>query len=115
MTHAARRVQVNAWVDEAIAPLVEALNLRADLVTLDSCQGDGEQDAYVIFAAIGGELQAVLADITRQLSALIGQGIPVRIRLDQNLTEGTEVAELIVPPAAISDVAEALSGSVPSV
>lgn len=28
--------------------------------------------------------------------------------------EGTEVAELIVPPAAISDVAEALSGSVSS-
>jgi hypothetical protein len=102
-------------VDEAVAPLVEALNLRADLVTLDSCQGDDEQDAYVIFAAVGSDLRAVLADITRRLSGLTVRGVPVRVRLDQNLTEGTEIAELIVPLNTIREVAEALSGSVPAV
>lgn len=115
MAHPGRRIQVNAWVDEAVAPLVEALNLRADLVTLDSCQGDDEQDAYVMFVVVGSELRTVLADITHQLAGLTGRGIPVRVRLDQNLTEGSEIAELIVRPDAIGEVAEALSGSAPSV
>jgi len=99
-------------VDEAIAPLVEALNLRSDLVTLDSCQGDKEQDAYVIIVAVGSDLHEVLADISQQLSGLTRRGVPVRVRIDRNLTEGSEIGELIVRPDRIGEVAEALSGSV---
>ncbi len=42
-------VKVTAWVDEAVAPLVEALNEYPWVVTLDSCEGYGEADSYVFF------------------------------------------------------------------
>ena len=32
-------VKVTAWIDEGVAPLVEALNEFPQVVTLDSCQG----------------------------------------------------------------------------
>jgi hypothetical protein len=36
-------VKVNAWADEGVAPLVEALSEFPGVLTLDSCQG-GEED-----------------------------------------------------------------------
>jgi hypothetical protein len=41
--------------------------------------------------------------------------MPIRVRLDQNLTESSEIAELIFPPDVISNVGEALSDSAPAV
>jgi hypothetical protein len=63
----------------------------------------------------GGELRPFLADITRQLSGLTGRGVAVRVRLDQSLTEGTEIAELMIRPDAIGTAAEALARSMPPV
>jgi len=42
-------VKINAWVDEGIAELVAALSRVKGLETLESCQGDAERDAFVIF------------------------------------------------------------------
>ena len=47
--HQEIHLQVNAWVDEGIAPLVAALNRFERIVTVDSCQGDESQPAYVYF------------------------------------------------------------------
>ena len=41
-------------VDTEIAPLVQFLNQIKDLITLDSCSGHGERDAYVYFTLSGG-------------------------------------------------------------
>jgi hypothetical protein len=42
-------VKVNAFVDEGIADLVEVLSEVPELVTMESCQGSSEHDAYVFF------------------------------------------------------------------
>jgi len=42
-------VKVNAFADETIAPLVEALNRFERIETIDSCQGYGGRPAYVYF------------------------------------------------------------------
>lgn len=57
-------VKVNAWVDAGVASLVEALNALPDVVTLDSCEGDGRRAAYVLLTATGDldGLAAALAD-----------------------------------------------------
>ena len=39
--HTEKLVKVNAWVDERIAPVVEALNAFPMVETFSSCQGDG--------------------------------------------------------------------------
>jgi len=49
--HSQVPVKINAWADEGVASLVEAVSAFPDLQTIESCQG-GEQDtpnAYVIF------------------------------------------------------------------
>jgi hypothetical protein len=57
--HAEIPVKVNAWVDEKVAPLVDALNEFTCVVTLDSCQGDQDKPAHVMFRYIGGEQAAI--------------------------------------------------------
>jgi|GEM_PF-3526467 len=45
--------KVNAWVDSGVAPLVEALSLFKNVVTLDSCEGTESEGAYVYFKCWG--------------------------------------------------------------
>jgi len=47
--HKETPVKVNAFVDEGIASLIEALSSVPSLVTLESCQGGDGRDAFVIF------------------------------------------------------------------
>lgn len=49
--HRETQVKVNAFVDEGIAELVEALSAIDGLVTVESCQGDVEAEAaaFVLF------------------------------------------------------------------
>ena len=42
-------VKVNAFVDEGIADLVQALSEMPGLVTMESCQGGDGHDAYVFY------------------------------------------------------------------
>ena len=47
--HETERTRVNAWVDAGVLPLVDALNQHPMIVTLDSCENDGDNRAYVYF------------------------------------------------------------------
>lgn len=56
--HETSSVKVNAYVDKGITPIVEALSLRHEIITVDSCQGgedrgidDIGRDAYVYFVS----------------------------------------------------------------
>lgn len=50
LPHKERQVKVNAFVDEGIAPPVEALSEVRGLLTVESCQGQqGQADAFVTF------------------------------------------------------------------
>jgi hypothetical protein len=49
VSHPEVPIKVTAWVDEGVAPLVAALNSLDGVMTLDSCQGDSEKGAYVLF------------------------------------------------------------------
>jgi hypothetical protein len=51
MPHSEIPVKVNAWVDQGIAPLVEALSTWDNVVTLDSCEAGPSALAYVQFTA----------------------------------------------------------------
>ena len=67
-------VKVNAYVDEGIAPLVEALNGFLGVVTLDSCEGSGDSHAYVHFA-IRGDSTGTFS-LVQHLSAALGRQLP---------------------------------------
>ena len=47
MIHTERRIKVNAWVDEGIAPVIEALNQFSEIETISSCAGDGHAYFYI--------------------------------------------------------------------
>lgn len=48
-------VKVNAWVDEGIAPLVEALCEHPDVVTYSSCEGHDGETADIYFGHRSGD------------------------------------------------------------
>jgi len=54
------KVKINAWVDEDILPLVNALNGIGNVITIDSCQGYGDDPAYVYFTIPGSSQAKVL-------------------------------------------------------
>ncbi len=116
MQHREIPVKVTAWIDEGIAPLVAALNEHADVVTLDSCQGGGDELAYVFFAYRGDARAAVLfaADLAAALA-------PHEEAADYALTAewrpgaGEPVFQLACPPDHADRLASVLSEvSVPS-
>ena len=51
---------VTAWVDEGVVPLVEALNTRHDIITVDSCEcrEDGRASVYFTFYGEASEIPA---------------------------------------------------------
>jgi len=53
-------VKVNAWVDEGVLQLVQALNQFDCLFTVDSCQGGDDKPAYVYFKYRGDDKLAEL-------------------------------------------------------
>lgn len=46
-------IKINALVDKDIVPLVQALNSFDCVLTVDSCQGDNNNAAYVYFVYAG--------------------------------------------------------------
>lgn len=47
--HSNQIIKINAVVDDAVVPLVQALNEMNYILTLDSCQGNDDEQAYVYF------------------------------------------------------------------
>ncbi len=59
-------IKVNAWVDQRLAPVVEALNAFPTVETFSSCQGDGH-----IYFRVRGEpedLFRFIVDLARDLT-----------------------------------------------
>ena len=78
--HTEVRIQVNAWVDEWIAPVVEALNGFPEVVTFDSCEGDG----HVFFDVEGGAdaLVAFVRELAAGLAAELESCCGFRLNLE---------------------------------
>ena len=55
MSHIEVAVKVTAFVDEGVAPLVEALNATNRILTVSSCQGDGQSPSHVYFRYAGSD------------------------------------------------------------
>lgn len=102
-------VKVNAWVDEGIAPLVEALSEFEKVWTLASCENDqseARRGAYVMFA-YEGEGAASFAD---SLASKIREAgiLEVEWRLGE---DQPPVLTLSCAPDRVRPLAQALSAS----
>ena len=70
--HLQTAVKVNAQVDKGIAPLVEALSSWPEIVTVSSCEGNKQRDAYVAFHVLSDDWQE-LGAFMRKLSLDLGK------------------------------------------
>ncbi len=117
-------VKVNAQADRGIAPLVQALNEFQGVMTVSSCEGDADHEAYVSFTA--GEDWQRTGDFIQRLSAALGQAPGLCDRatfalcLEWYLGGKTPVAYLRMPThhvpllaAAVRDAAGCLAGWCP--
>lgn len=78
------QIMTDVTVDAEIAPLVRVLN-EAGFVTLGSCSGHGEDDAYVDLAVCG---LGGMRELVRRINALDHDELPV---LDLTLNWSEEV------------------------
>jgi hypothetical protein len=93
-------VKVNAYVDEGIAPLVEALNKIDGVITLESCQGDSENEAevdfyYGQFARTSPSMLAVFAD---RVARALNKGGSYRSRIALEWLDGNVPHILLTLP-----------------
>ena len=74
--HETERTRVNAWVDAGVRPLVDALNQHPHIVTLDSCENDGDGRAYVYFKFQGAaeETPRLVQSLAHMLSGVASGG-----------------------------------------
>ena len=109
MPHTEIPIQVNAWVDEGIAPLVAALNKFPLIVTLDSCEGYNDF-AHIHFAHRAG--QTALAEFLHDLSVAVGKDVPAdnEYRLQIEWVAGSEepLATLYVRSDFVEPLAQAI-------
>jgi hypothetical protein len=100
-------VKVTAWVDEGVAPLVEALNSYDQIVTLDSCEGHGdERGAYVLFACTGKDAAAFASELGKALS---GEHDNYLLRAEWRPEQDEPLLELACPSAEVAALAASVS------
>jgi len=101
-------VKVNAWVDRGVEPLVSALNGYACVFTADSCEGDNERGAYVLFSYRGNGRTAArfAADLGAALAPLTPEFL-LQAEWRPN-GEGEPLLALTCPREHVHRVAEAL-------
>ena len=103
--HTQVAVKVNAFVDEGIARLVEALGLFQEIQTIESCEGSSEHRAYVYFVHCGevdefaqfihklsvqlGARQPACCEYVLVLEWMAGTEIPIaKLELEKSYVEG---------------------------
>ena len=94
--HAEVPVKVTAYVDEGIAPLVEALNKIPGLYTLDSCEAGADGMAYC-FAAYRGpvsEFVCILSNMAGVLRDRVGGCCEFKISLEWIPGDDTPLAKI---------------------
>lgn len=99
-------VKVNCWVDEGIAPLVEALNRFDGVWTLASCENDQSSfglGAYVMFACRGVD-PVQFATSVREFAPP-----PAELRVEQEAGEGDALLTLSCPPSQVPALARTLN------
>ena len=103
-------VKVNAWIDEGIAPLVAALNEFPDILTLDSCHGNNDQPAYVLFKFRGKPEDAGKA-AQRLVEDLGSVDLPCdyTLRLEWLQDYPEPMAHLLTAPGSVQRLAEAFT------
>ena len=103
-------IKVNAYVDEGIAPLVEALNGFLGVVTLDSCEGSGDSHGYVHFA-IRGDSTGTFSFV-QHLSDALGRQLPSSSEYSVYIEWGDEaerpIGRIIVKQGCVEMLAKAL-------
>jgi hypothetical protein len=114
MVHEQVIVKVNAPVDRGVRPLVSALNEFPNVITCESCEGDGEGMAFVSFRVEGDHQE--LADFVRNLSITIGNDgrltdASYALALEWYAGGDTPLAYLRVPRRQIAAIAEAVSSA----
>ena len=110
MKHKEIRISVNAWIDEGVAPLVEALNLFPDVLTLESCECAVDGFASVTFDHRRGEKELVrmISKLSTELGTRIESCCEIRFRLEWLVSGEAPMAELLVQPALVQATAVAL-------
>lgn len=110
--HPTSWARVNAPVDTDIVPLVEALSEFPRLETLESCQGNGIDAAWVCFrygdywANPWEELAAfVFGFLAPNLEKRVGDDACLSVKMAQT---GVAVADLYVRPESLGQTVEAL-------
>lgn len=100
-------VKVNAQVDQGVAELIEALSEFPELMTVESCQTDGE-DVWVCF--VSGEGWEHLSRITfESLGPRLMEEFGDRLTLSVQITEsGQYRAEMTVFKGIISAVSKSI-------
>lgn len=107
--HAEIPVKVNAWVDEGVAPLVEALSEFENVWTAASCENDRSNmnlGAYVMFSYEGGGRRA--ASFAAELAAALDESIPYVMQADWRAGNRDPLLTLSCPPDRVSDLASAV-------
>jgi hypothetical protein len=105
-THEQVWVKVNAPVDAGIAGIVSVLNSREGLATLQSCQGDVDQQAYIYFSFGQWEnlCRFVFGEVAPHLREYLGEDV----KLEVIASETSPIAKLSFSAEAIPMVTSAL-------
>lgn len=109
MAHRQVEAKVNAYVDEGIAPLVEALSSISGLVTIESCQRSVEGQAFVYF--VYGETWQELGEMAERLSSALR---PLDLCCGYSVTvewfgsNDQPRAQLLTKPEHVAEVAAAI-------
>jgi hypothetical protein len=111
-------VKVNAFVDENIKILVEVLNSIEGVLTLESCQGDGENEAGVdlYYGQLGQATIASLAAFANRVAEALWKGHSYRSRVALEWTGDKQTPRILLtmPPEDIGLVTTALGSLVGS-
>lgn len=112
--HKQTTIKVNAQVDDKIVKLVKALNSFPNVLTLDSCQGDKNQEypycnPYVFFCCTT-EIETIsfITELIKALRNLPHSLNSVDIRLEWN-NLGEPLGQIIIKDDYLTEVVKLLS------
>ena len=103
--------KVNAYVDEEIVFLIEELSRFPEVVTVESCQGDGDQKgSWICFVCGDGEDWEPLARfVFEEIGPSLAKAVGDRARISISVTSlGLILADLEIRPGETARVLRAL-------
>ncbi|MGC2423320.1 MAG: hypothetical protein WA666_03085 [Nitrospirota bacterium] len=105
-------VKVKAWVDERVAPLVEALSKINGLMTFESCEEWTPNEAVVLFTFGASTKKEKLVSFCGKLSEILRDlDCGVVISLEWRGSNDQPWGRLAVTPDHITDIARTIERS----